>query len=138
MAAAQQKGVGLGIASFGHCEVVESYLTHMLASTAHANAFSSDTNIITPRAAGGRDGAILRAGKPHMLWLLMERHSPPVTDPRSVLFFDDDEANIVECHRQGFHRSVHVPSAFTRLAVSRGPAPLAHPAPTLPKASRRG
>ena len=114
VAAAQQRGATLAIASFGRSEVIRAYMDLI------APGAFSDADIVTPASLGSdyEDGMSVENGKPMMLQLLCKRN--PVTNLKGaagVLFFDDDPANVDECRRAGFLRSHHTPQGFTRSAL---------------------
>ena len=114
VAAAQQRGATLAIASFGRSEVIRAYMDLI------APGAFSDADIVTPASLGSdyEDGMSVENGKPMMLQLLCKRN--PVTNLKGaagVLFFDDDPANVDECRRAGFLRSHHTPQGFTRAAL---------------------
>ena len=115
---ARRRGLRCGICSFGHAVVVRAYLSCIFADA--PDAFG-DSDILTPAAFGGVDGAELRHGKLRMLQRLASTASPPITDAASVLYFDDDGRNITQCIEAGFVRAFHTPQGFTRTAIAHGP-----------------
>lgn len=112
--AARERGIEVGIASFGRNEVVQAYMREIFRE--HGEVFRPSF-VVTPASIGHRDGSSVPDGKPRMLKLLRERCDPPITDKASVLFFDDDGNNVEDCLRSGY-RAVHTPRAFTRLAMA--------------------
>lgn len=112
--AARERGIEVGIASFGRCEVVQAYMREIFRE--HSEVFKPSF-VVTPAAIGHRDGSSVPDGKPRMLKLLRDRCDPPITDCASVLFFDDDGNNVEDCLRSGY-RAVHTPRAFTRMAMA--------------------
>ena len=112
--AARERGIEVGIASFGRGEVVQAYMREIFHE--HGEVFKPSF-VVTPAAIGHRDGSSVPDGKPRMLELLRDRCDPPITDRASVLFFDDDGNNVEDCLRSGY-RAVHTPRAFTRMAMA--------------------
>lgn len=111
---ARQRGIQLGIASFGKQEVILTYMEAMLAGTGNERAFTTD-NVATPSWVGKRDGQTVRNGKPKLLRLLRERNGANPDGPKGgVLFFDDQKANIESCRTAGYPRAVHTPEGFAQ------------------------
>ena len=135
---ARQRGVLLGIASFGRVEVILAYVDQILLGTGDEGAFHA-ANVATPRALGLRDGSTVRPnGKPRLLKLLREHAmmSASVEAEKiarsAILFFDDKLSNIENCVSRGFTRCYHVPDGFTRQALAGARARAALPASPRP------
>lgn len=134
--AALERGVRVGIASFGRSEVILAYMEHIFAG-ADPPPFTRG-NIVTPSALGYEDGTCapsasnparaaapparnqppparrssIEDGKAQMLDLLREQAG--VSDRGSVMYYDDDAANVASCAAQGYGWAVHTPDGFTR------------------------
>ena len=111
VAAAQQRGATLAIASFGRSEVIRAYMDLI------APGAFSDADIVTPASLGSdyEDGMSVENGKPMMLQLLCKRN--PVTNLKGaagVLFFDDDPANVDECRGSAFCAALHAAGLHAR------------------------
>ena len=132
---ARSRGVHVGIASFGRQDVIIAYMVAILKGTGHEDAFNA-ANVATPASLGMRDGRTVRPnGKPRLLKLLRARAAKAAGSrvARSeVLFFDDQLANVETCKSNGYSRSCHVASGFTRQAIAtvRSQAVAAKPPPS--------
>lgn len=118
MRTARERGVALGIASFGKQEVILAYMDEILKGTPDEGAFTA-ANVGTPASLGLREGRTVRPnGKPRLLKLLRE-YAATTTGKEKVeisqtVFFDDQRANIESCRLNGITRAVHTPDGFTR------------------------
>ena len=93
---ATQRGMRVGIASFGRQPVVLEYMRHIFAD---APGIFTSQNVLTPGALPGfQDGMEVKNGKPMLLALLCSA-APAISERSRVLFFDDDHANIDDCRR---------------------------------------
>ena len=111
---ARQRGMRVGIASFGRRPVVLEYLRHMFAD--EPGVFT-EANVLTPGALPGcHDGMEGKGGKPMLLELLCST-APAISERARVLFFDDDYQNILDCRDSGFVYAFHTPDYFARYAV---------------------
>jgi hypothetical protein len=108
---ASQRGMRVGIASFGRRPVVLEYLRHMFADMP---GLFTEANVLTPGALPGfHDGMDVKGGKPMLLELLC-RTAPAISERARVLFFDDDHQNIIDCRETGFVYAFHTPDCFAR------------------------
>jgi hypothetical protein len=128
---ARQRGMRVGIASFGRRPVVLEYLRHMFAD--EPGVFT-EANVLTPGALPGcHDGMEVKGGKPMLLELLCST-APAISERARVLFFDDDYQNILDCRDSGFVYAFHTPDYFARYAVwVIANAPPAEGAAAMPK-----
>ena len=111
---ASQRGMRVGIASFGRRPVVLEYLRHMFADMP---GLFTEANVLTPGALPGfHDGMDVKGGKPMLLELLCST-APAISERARVLFFDDDHQNIIDCRETGFVYAFHTPDYFARYAV---------------------
>ena len=112
---ARQRGIGVGIASFGRQPVVLEYLRHMF--EADAPGLFTAQNVLTPGVLPGyQDGMDVKNGKPMLLELLCS--TAGVGERGRVLFFDDDFDNIVDCKAAGYVNAFHTPDNFARYSLS--------------------
>ena len=111
---ATQRGMRVGIASFGRRPVVLEYLRHMFADNP---GLFTEANVLTPGALPGfNDGMDVKGGKPMLLELLCST-APVISERARVLFFDDDHQNILDCRDTGFVYAFHTPDYFARYAL---------------------
>ena len=111
---ATQRGMRVGIASFGRRPVVLEYLRHMFADNP---GLFTEANVLTPGALPGfNDGMDVKGGKPMLLELLCST-APVISERARVLFFDDDHQNILDCRETGFVYAFHTPDYFARYAL---------------------
>ena len=111
---ARQRGMRVGIASFGRQPVVLEYMRRIFADVP---GLFTEANVLTPGALPGyQDGMDVKNGKPMLLQLLCST-APAISERARVLFFDDDHANIVDCREKGFVYAFHTPDYFARYAL---------------------
>jgi len=113
--AANVRGIGVGIASYGRRDVIIAYLHCIFGEGELPLPLSM---IVTPQDFDLPDGTPLPVpGKPKMLACLCERASPAILDPSAVLFFEDDEVNVDDAHDAGYEMSIFVPEGFSRSSL---------------------
>jgi len=111
---ATQRGMRVGIASFGRRPVVLEYLRHIFPGTP---PLFTESNVLTPSALPGyADGMVVSDGKPRLLDLL--RATAPAIAERARVYFDDDYDNVTDCRSQGYTNAHHTPDCFARYPLS--------------------
>ena len=116
VAHALDRGSRVGIASFGHSDVIVEYMRCLFAGTAYADAFTA-ANVATPALVGKKDGHKVRDGKVRLLDALRGQSGPTIAKDKTI-FFDDLQSNIRKCKAAGYQLAYCVPFGFTTTALS--------------------
>lgn len=75
-------------------------------------------NIITAKQLGRIEGEEFKNGKPMMLDYLIINNHPDIDNKISIIFFDDRDINIRECHQDGYLNAIHLPNGFNYESLS--------------------